>query len=106
MLIPRQRRQSQQDADDDHEREHDPERLFRFLAAARRQLGWDATEPIVLQLGRMVPRKGVETVIRSLASLRQRAGMSLDADVPADTTKGKFLATSSRASERWRTRAR
>jgi len=45
-------------------------------------------------------------VSRRDAGLRQRAGMSLDADVPADTTKGKFLATSSRASERWRTRAR
>jgi glycosyltransferase involved in cell wall biosynthesis len=45
-------------------------------AAARRQLGWDANEPILLQLGRMVPRKGVETVIRSLACLRDNHDLS------------------------------
>src|SRR5439155_19025820 len=50
---------------------YDPEE-FRPLdrLAARRQLGWHPTEPIILQLGRMVPRKGVETVIRALACLR------------------------------------
>jgi D-inositol-3-phosphate glycosyltransferase len=37
---------------------------------AREQLGWHTNEPILLQLGRMVPRKGVETVIRALAVLR------------------------------------
>jgi D-inositol-3-phosphate glycosyltransferase len=39
-------------------------------AEARRKLRLDAGETIILQLGRMVPRKGVETVIRSLAALR------------------------------------
>jgi D-inositol-3-phosphate glycosyltransferase len=39
-------------------------------AEARRQLRWDTSETVILQLGRMVPRKGVETVIRSLACLR------------------------------------
>jgi glycosyltransferase involved in cell wall biosynthesis len=51
----------------------DPEEFWPMeRAAARRQLGWPQHEPIVLQLGRMVKRKGVETVIQSLASLRDR----------------------------------
>lgn len=40
---------------------------------ARRHLGLPEDEPILLQLGRMVPRKGVDTVIRALGCLR-RAG--------------------------------
>ncbi len=40
-------------------------------AEARRQLRWDTSESVILQLGRMVPRKGVETVIRALACLRE-----------------------------------
>ncbi|MFL5675775.1 MAG: glycosyltransferase [Chloroflexota bacterium] len=36
---------------------------------ARMDLGLDPTEPVLLQLGRMVPRKGVDNVIRSLARL-------------------------------------
>jgi glycosyltransferase involved in cell wall biosynthesis len=43
--------------------------------AARRQLGWPLDEPIILQLGRMVRRKGVETVIRSLVHLRDHHQM-------------------------------
>lgn len=38
---------------------------------ARAHLGLDPDERIVLQLGRMVPRKGVDNVIRGLASLRR-----------------------------------
>ena len=38
-------------------------------AAARRRLGLPADEFIVLQLGRMVPRKGVDNVIRAMARL-------------------------------------
>lgn len=41
---------------------------------ARRALGWQPDERIILQLGRMVPRKGVETVIRGLAALRDEYG--------------------------------
>jgi D-inositol-3-phosphate glycosyltransferase len=41
-------------------------------STARRRLGWPLDEPILLQLGRMVRRKGVETVIRSLACLRDK----------------------------------
>lgn len=36
----------------------------------RRMLGWDPDAFYVLQLGRMVPRKGVDNVIRSLGRLR------------------------------------
>ena len=39
-------------------------------AVARRDLGFDESEFIVLQLGRMVPRKGIDNVIRALAQLR------------------------------------
>ena len=35
------------------------------------ELGLDPGEPIVLQLGRMVPRKGVDNVIRGLGGLRE-----------------------------------
>jgi glycosyltransferase involved in cell wall biosynthesis len=41
-------------------------------AAARARLGLAPGRFIVLQLGRMVPRKGVDTVIQSLALLRER----------------------------------
>jgi D-inositol-3-phosphate glycosyltransferase len=39
---------------------------------ARERLGWPRDEFIVLQLGRMVPRKGVDNVIRGLAKLGSR----------------------------------
>jgi phosphoheptose isomerase len=39
---------------------------------ARVALGLGADERVLLQLGRMVPRKGVETVIRAVARLRER----------------------------------
>ena len=41
---------------------------------ARRRLGWPEDEFIVLQLGRMVPRKGVDNVIRGVAALKHRHG--------------------------------
>ena len=44
-------------------------------AAARAKLGLDPREFIVLQLGRLVPRKGIDNVIRSLAHLPE--------DIPA-----------------------
>jgi glycosyltransferase involved in cell wall biosynthesis len=54
----------------------DPGELWPLdRALARRQLGWNQQEPIILQLGRMVPRKGVETVIRAMAALRDRYGV-------------------------------
>ena len=42
---------------------------------ARKKLGLAQDERIVLQLGRMVPRKGVDTVIEGLAQLRDRKKM-------------------------------
>jgi len=41
-------------------------------AQARATLGLSQTERIVLQLGRMVPRKGVDTVIRGIAALKDQ----------------------------------
>jgi len=42
---------------------------------ARRALGWDEAGFRILQLGRMVPRKGVDDVIRALAALRGHHGV-------------------------------
>jgi D-inositol-3-phosphate glycosyltransferase len=44
-------------------------------ARARAVLGLDPDERIILQLGRMVPRKGVDNVIRGLARLRLGHGI-------------------------------
>jgi D-inositol-3-phosphate glycosyltransferase len=44
--------------------------------AARAELGLDPDEPIILQLGRMVPRKGVDNVIRGLARLKSGLGIT------------------------------
>lgn len=41
-------------------------------AVARKQLGLPAHEKIILQLGRMVPRKGVDNVIRAMASVKNQ----------------------------------
>jgi D-inositol-3-phosphate glycosyltransferase len=43
----------------------------RSRTLARLELGLDPTERVLLQLGRMVPRKGVDTVIRALGRLRR-----------------------------------
>ncbi|MGQ0750753.1 MAG: glycosyltransferase family 4 protein [Betaproteobacteria bacterium] len=44
-------------------------------AFARRLLGFDSDERIVLHIGRMVPRKGVDNVIRALGRLARCSGM-------------------------------
>jgi glycosyltransferase involved in cell wall biosynthesis len=44
--------------------------------AARRLVGITGGEPTVLQLGRMVPRKGVDDVIRGVARLRRAHGIA------------------------------
>jgi D-inositol-3-phosphate glycosyltransferase len=44
--------------------------------AARQLLGLDPSERIVLQLGRMVPRKGVDTVVRAVARLQRTHGIA------------------------------
>jgi D-inositol-3-phosphate glycosyltransferase len=38
---------------------------------ARERLGWPQDEKIILQLGRIVPRKGIETVIRGFAKYKK-----------------------------------
>jgi D-inositol-3-phosphate glycosyltransferase len=43
---------------------------------ARAELGFDPEERIILQLGRMVPRKGVDTVVRGFAHLLKHHGVS------------------------------
>ncbi len=43
--------------------------------AARAALGLDPHEQLILQLGRMVPRKGVETAILGLGRLREQHGI-------------------------------
>ncbi|MGN6666626.1 MAG: glycosyltransferase family 4 protein [Trinickia sp.] len=43
--------------------------------AARAALGWPSERFSVLQLGRLVPRKGIDTVVRALAMLREREGV-------------------------------
>ncbi|MBE0475914.1 MAG: glycosyltransferase [Coriobacteriia bacterium] len=45
---------------------------------ARLRLGLDSDRAMVLQLGRMVPRKGVDTVVRALAHLRGAHGVEAD----------------------------
>jgi glycosyltransferase involved in cell wall biosynthesis len=54
----------------------DPAELWPVdKAAARERLGLAPEEPVILQLGRMVPRKGVDTVIEALAQLRDAHGI-------------------------------
>jgi D-inositol-3-phosphate glycosyltransferase len=54
----------------------DPEELWPVdRSVARRSLGLLEHERVVLQLGRMVPRKGVDTVIEALGKFRQSGGM-------------------------------
>lgn len=50
----------------------DPDEFWPVTLDARQQLGLGQDEFIVLQLGRMVPRKGVDNVIRAIAILRQQ----------------------------------
>ena len=50
----------------------DPEEFWPMRDSARHKLGIGSSEFMVLQLGRMVPRKGVDNVIRALALLGQQ----------------------------------
>lgn len=55
---------------------YDPEEMWPMdKAEARRVLGWPQEGFRILQLGRMVPRKGVDNVIKGLALLRRRHGV-------------------------------
>lgn len=54
----------------------DPDELWpEPKAAAREQIGVERDGPLVLQLGRLVPRKGIDNVIRAIARLRERHGI-------------------------------
>jgi D-inositol-3-phosphate glycosyltransferase len=54
----------------------DPTELWPISKAlARISLGLLPDEPVILQLGRMVPRKGVDTAIRGFARLRRDHGV-------------------------------
>lgn len=50
----------------------DPDEFWPVTLDARQFLGLDRDEFVVLQLGRMVPRKGVDNVIRAAAILRHQ----------------------------------
>ncbi|MBI2939153.1 MAG: glycosyltransferase [Chloroflexi bacterium] len=49
-------------------------RLFRPIprGKARRLLGWPPDEPVVLYVGRLLPRKGIDNLIRTLPALAER----------------------------------
>jgi hypothetical protein len=54
---------------------YDPAELWPVRSSARARLGLRRDEFVVLQLGRMVARKGVDNVIASVARLRERFGI-------------------------------
>jgi D-inositol-3-phosphate glycosyltransferase len=57
----------------------DPEELWPMpVAEARARLGLPTGKFIVLQLGRMVPRKGVDTAIQGVAMLRAQHGVDAE----------------------------
>jgi D-inositol-3-phosphate glycosyltransferase len=81
----------------------DPEEFPELdRAHARQVLGLHPEEPVILQLGRMVPRKGVDTVIRALGRLERDAevtarllivgGVSREPDPNADPELRRLLA--------------
>ena len=55
----------------------DPDELWPVTVSARQYLGLDAEEFIILHLGRIVPQKGIDNIIRAVASLRQRHGIEV-----------------------------
>ncbi|MGI4841774.1 MAG: glycosyltransferase [Janthinobacterium lividum] len=59
------------------------------MLEARARLGLEAGRFIVLQLGRMVPRKGVDTVIQGVAMLRHRHGVDAQLLVVGGDVKGQ-----------------
>ncbi|HEX7021292.1 MAG TPA: glycosyltransferase, partial [Trueperaceae bacterium] len=71
----------------------DPTELWPHdRSEARAELNLPVEEPVVLQLGRMVPRKGVDNVIRGLARLERDHGLKAtllvvggDSEVPDPT---------------------
>jgi glycosyltransferase involved in cell wall biosynthesis len=75
-------------------------------AVAREALGWKRDEFIVLQLGRLVPRKGIDNVVRGVSVLKQafRASARLyvvggNSDVPNELATPEIARLRSIASE-------
>ena len=62
-------------------------------AAARERLGWPREEFTVLQLGRMVPRKGVDNVIRAIGAMKRRGVKARLAVVGGSTEVADVKAT-------------
>lgn len=60
---------------------------------ARAGLGWEPGAFYLLQLGRMVPRKGVDNVIRALAHLRKRRAVDARLCIVGGNTRDPFDAT-------------
>lgn len=54
----------------------DPQELGPGGRELRRQLGLADEEFVVLQLGRLVPRKGIDNVIRAIGELKRRHGIA------------------------------
>jgi len=54
----------------------DSNEFWPVAASAREHLGLRPDDFIVLQLGRIVPRKGIDNVIRAMATLRKKHGIS------------------------------
>src|SRR5690606_13183751 len=54
---------------------YDPDELHSVdKREARRRLGIDPARPVILQLGRLVPRKGIGTVVEALGLLKRARG--------------------------------
>jgi D-inositol-3-phosphate glycosyltransferase len=53
----------------------DPQQLWPVRETARERLDIDPAEFVVLQLGRMVPRKGIDNVIEGVSALAKRHGV-------------------------------
>ncbi len=61
------------------------------MSEARARLGLDDSRFTVLQLGRMAPRKGVDTVIHGVAMLRRRHGIDAELLVVGDAAPGNAV---------------
>lgn len=73
----------------------DPEELWPVPHIARQHLGLDRNRFVVLQLGRIVPRKGIDNVIESIAVLRDRFGIDAQLLVVGGDTADPDLSHSS-----------
>jgi glycosyltransferase involved in cell wall biosynthesis len=73
----------------------DPEELWPVPYIARQQIGIDRNKFVVLQLGRMVPRKGIDNVIESIAILRDQHGIDAQLLVVGGDTPDPDMSTSS-----------